>query len=85
MSPNLLKYSNGWGHVIISVASLAVAVILLLQHDPTLNGLAIGIITSVQGYWFITSAANTMKQQMTPAAPQPPATGGTSGSSQTQP
>lgn len=62
MPPNLLKYSNGWGHVIISVASLAVAVLLLLQRDPTLNGVAIGIITTVQGYWFVTSTANTIRQ-----------------------
>lgn len=60
--PPILQYSNGWGHLIMSVCTLVVAVILLLQHDAVLNGIAIGAITTVQGYWFVTSSANTIKQ-----------------------
>lgn len=89
--PPILKYSNGWGHVIMSVASMATAVILLLQHDATLNGLAIGIITTVEGYWFVTSSANTMKQAQASIGVTVPApnvtvsTGGTNGTTPTNP
>ncbi len=67
--PNLLKYSNGWGHLVMSVTSQIVAVILLLQHDPTLNGTAIGLIITVTGYWFVTSTANAQKHIAQPTAP----------------
>lgn len=79
MPPNLLKYSNGWGHLIMSVSSQIVAVILLLQHDSTLTGLAAGLLVAVSGYWFISSSANAQQQvaaaqqaatiQVNPAAP----------------
>lgn len=76
MTPNLLKYSNGWGHLLMSVVSMAAAVFLLTQHDPTLNGLAVGIITSVQGYWFISSSVNQVRQQQASTPPTPPSIGG---------
>lgn len=69
--PNILKYSNGWGHLIMSVTSQIVAVILLLQHDPTLNGTAIGLIITVSGYWFVTSAVNAQRHQAPGAPPDP--------------
>lgn len=79
MPPNLLKYSNGWGHLIMSVSSQIIAVILLLQHDSTLTGVATGILVAVSGYWFISSSANAQQQiaaaqqaatiQVTQAAP----------------
>ena len=62
MPTNILKYSNGWGHLIMSVCSQIVAVVLLLQRDPSLNGVAIGLLLSVSGYWFVTSAANAQQQ-----------------------
>lgn len=57
----------------MSVATLIVAVILLLQHDPTMNGIAIGAIATVQGYWFVTSSANTIKQSQSTVAVTMPA------------
>ena len=68
--PNLLKYSNGWGHLLMSLSSQLVAVILLLQHDTTLNGVATGLLVMVNGYWFISSTANVQKHQA-PAPPDP--------------
>lgn len=71
MPPNLLKYSNGWGHLLMSLSSQVVAVILLLQHDATLTGLAAGLLVAVSGYWFISSSANA---QQVAAAQQAAAT-----------
>lgn len=62
MTPNLLKYSNGWGHLIMSVTTQVVAVVLLLQRDATLTGVATGLLLGVSGYWFITSSANAQQQ-----------------------
>lgn len=60
--PNLLKYSNGWGHIIMSVALLAVAIVMILQRDNTLQGFGIGLVGTVAGYWFVTSSANAQQQ-----------------------
>jgi hypothetical protein len=52
-------YSNGWGHVIMSIALLGVAVVMFVRGDPTLIGYGVGLVTTVSGYWLVTSAANT--------------------------
>jgi len=62
MSPNLLKYSNGWGHLIMSLALLATGIILILMRDNSTNAVGIGLITTVAGYWFISSSANAQQQ-----------------------
>lgn len=75
--PNLLQYSNGWGHIIMSVSLLAVSVVMILQHDPTLEGVGIGLIGTVAGYWFVSSSANA--QAKVPAPTPTPATPTTQG------
>lgn len=79
--PNLLQYSNGWGHIIMSVALLSVAVVLILRGEPTLQGVGIALISTVAGYWFVSSSANAVsKNPPAPApaaAPLPSAPGGT--------
>lgn len=81
--PPILKYSNGWGHLIMSVSSQVIAVILLLQHDSTLTGVATGLLLTVTGYWFVTSTANAQKQvtdaQQHTTQPLPPPAGGQNG------
>lgn len=79
MPPNLLKYSNGWGHLLMSISTQIVAVILLLQNNPALIGVAVGLLLGVSGYWFLSSTANAQQQtiaaqqaamiQVNPAAP----------------
>lgn len=78
----LLKYSNGWGHLIMSVSTQIVAVILLLQRDPALVGVAVSLLASVSGYWYISSAAHSQQKiieaqaknqtQVTVTSPPPP-------------
>ncbi len=62
MPPNLLRYSNGWGHLIMSIALLATGIILILIRDATTTGIGIGLISTVAGYWFISSSANAQQQ-----------------------
>lgn len=83
-TPNLLKYSNGWGHLIMSLALLATGIILILMHDSTFSGIGIGLISSVAGYWFVSSSINQAVKQSTPVATgqatTAPTTGGINGS-----
>lgn len=53
---NLLKYSNGWGHLIMSIVVLAVGLILILLSPPN-AGYGIGLVTTVVSAWFISGAA----------------------------
>lgn len=62
MPANILKYSNGWGHLIMSLALLATGVILILMRDSTSTAVGISLISTVAGYWFVTSAANAQQQ-----------------------
>lgn len=68
MPPNLLQYSNGWGHLLMSIALLATGIILILMRDSSTTAVGIGLITTVAGYWFISSSANA--QQHVAAAQQ---------------
>lgn len=53
---NILKYSNGWGHLIMSIALLAVGLCIMLLSPPN-AGYGIGLITTVVSAWFIPGAA----------------------------
>jgi hypothetical protein len=64
----ILQYSNSWGHLIMSCMLLGIAVFLLLQHDPSLNGVAIGIIIGVQTLWIGGSNAKTSGGTSTPGS-----------------
>lgn len=81
--PPLLKYSNGWGHLIMSVSTQVIAVVLLLQNNQAYAGLGITLLLSVTTAWHITSAANSQQKiieaqtkgqmQVTVTPPSPPA------------
>ena len=60
--PTLLKYSNGWGHLIMSVSTQVIAVVLLLQNNQAYAGLGITLLLSVTTAWHITSAANSQQK-----------------------
>lgn len=76
MPPNLLKYSNGWGHLLMSIVLIVAGVILILQPAATVQAVGIGLIGTVVPYWFISSSANAIQQRQAtaqpPAQPTPP-------------
>lgn len=55
----ILQYSNGWGHLIMSIVFLIVAMLLILFPGtaPDIKGIGVGIIFTVSGAWFIPGAA----------------------------
>ena len=62
--PSLLQYSNGWGHLIMSIVLLAVGLVLILvPTDTQTKALGVGIITTVAGTWLVTSTGNLVLRQ----------------------
>lgn len=59
MKSFLSNYSNGWGHVIITVAFLIFVAIVLIfaDYDKDLTTLMVSVITLMIGYWFGSSKA----------------------------
>lgn len=61
MMNGMLKYTNGWGHLIMSLATMFVGVFLYL-HGTT--GLGTELIGAVVAAWFIPSAAKQVAHQV---------------------
>ena len=59
------EYSNGWGHLIISITLLAVACFMFLSGNPLIVGSALGVVSWVGNYWLLTAAANTAARSAT--------------------
>lgn len=65
------KYSNGWGHVIVTICSLVFCCVLLLTTtDGNVQGLAITMATLLIGYWFGSDRARFEKKKPAPTAEQ---------------
>jgi len=63
--PSLLQYSNGWGHLIMSIVLLTVGLILILAPtDAATKAIGTGIITGVSSTWLITSTGNIIARQV---------------------
>jgi uncharacterized membrane protein HdeD (DUF308 family) len=60
-------YSNGWGHLIITIffGILGTLLILLPTADPTSRGLGVALLTTASGAWFIPGAAKQVVNQVT--------------------
>jgi hypothetical protein len=73
---NIFQYSNGWGHLIITIFFGLLGAVLLLYPgtDAASKGLGIALITTSSGAWFIPGAAKQMATEVVKAAP-PGATG----------
>ena len=73
----MLKYSNGWGHFLISIIFIITGLLLIFfSPDATTKGIGVGVITTVTGAWFVPGAAKQMAQEIIrqntpPAAPAP--------------
>lgn len=57
----MLKYTNGWGHLIMSLATLFVGMLLYLHG---VVGLGTGLIATVVSAWFVPSAAKQVAHQV---------------------
>lgn len=58
----LLKYSNGWGHLIMSVITMAVGVYLVIGPAKAIGA---GLIATVTAAWFVPGSAKQVSQQVT--------------------
>ena len=62
---NILKYTNGVGHLIMSLATLGAGLALVLvSTDSTLRGLGVALILTVQGAWFIPGSAKQVATEV---------------------
>lgn len=63
---NLLKYSNGVGHLIMSVLVFGGGLTCLLwpNADSMVKGLGVGMLISVQSAWFVPGAAKQVAQEV---------------------
>lgn len=61
---NLLKYSNGWGHLIMSLASLAAGVFLTIYGNSMYAASGIGLIGLVTSAWFVSGAAKQVATEV---------------------
>ncbi len=62
---SMLKYTNGVGHLIMSIVGIAAGLILILIPmgvDTSLRGIGVSIIITVMNAWFIPGAAKQVVQ-----------------------
>lgn len=62
---SLLKYSNGWGHFLMSLVCIGSGLIMILASaDPSTHATGVGLILTVTGYWFVSSSANAAVKEL---------------------
>jgi hypothetical protein len=65
--PNfLIKYSNGYGHLIMSVVTMAAALYLVNINQVILGTTLIGLVSSA---WFVPGAARQVAQELNATPP----------------
>lgn len=73
---NILTYSNGWGHLIVTIFFALLGAVLLLYPgtDVTSKGIGIALITTTSSAWFIPGAAKQMASEVAKqvSGPLPP-------------
>ena len=57
----LLTYSNGWGHLIMSIITLAAGLYLLSRNITALGSTLIGVVVSA---WFVPNAARQVAEDV---------------------
>jgi|SRR5580765_556805 len=62
----LAKYTNGIGHLVMSLVCTAVGIALILVPglDATTKGVGVALITTVQGYWFVSGSAKQVASEV---------------------
>lgn len=63
----LLKYSNGYGHLIMSVVMALIGLILIIAPitDASTKAVGVGLIFTVSGAWFVPNAARQVIREVT--------------------
>jgi hypothetical protein len=63
---NLVKYTNGVGHLIMSIICTisGIALILIPGLDSTTKGVGVTLIMTVQGYWFVSGSAKQVASEV---------------------
>lgn len=71
---NILTYSNGWGHLVMSMFMTIVGIVLILYpgDPPSAQGVGIGLILAVQAAWFVPGAAKQVATEVVKALPTGP-------------
>lgn len=63
---NLFKYSNGIGHLIMSVLTTITGLLLIFfGPDATTKGIGVAFLLTVQGYWYVSSSAKQIAHEIT--------------------
>ena len=79
---NLLDYSNGWGHLVMSAlfAAIGLTLILVPWTDATTKSIGVSLLLTVSAAWFVPGAAKQISsditkqiQQLQPPTTTPPA------------
>jgi hypothetical protein len=63
---SLIKYTNGVGHLIMSVICTmsGIALMLIPNLDATTRGVGVTLIMTVQGYWFVSGSAKQVASEV---------------------
>ena len=55
---SLLKYSNSWGHLFMSLLCISGGIVLMLLGDAQSKAVGTTMLLTTMGYWFISGARN---------------------------
>ncbi len=69
--PNLLHYTNGVGHLIMSIFLTLVGLVLIIYPGlpASTNGVGVGIILAVQAAWLVPGAAKQVAHEVSKQVP----------------
>lgn len=72
---NLLQYTNGVGHLIVTLAFAAIgtALILVPYTDAPTKGIGVALLSTVSAAWFVPGAARQVVYQVSKQNLQQPA------------
>jgi len=62
---NLSNYTNGVGHLVMSLVATATGLALILAPtDASTKGVGVTLIMTVQGYWFVSGSAKQVASEV---------------------
>lgn len=63
---NLLQYSNGWGHLIMSIFFTLVGLFLIVFPglDAGIKAIGVSLIATVSAAWFVPNAAKQVATEV---------------------